>query len=89
MCMTLNLGVCHFTGRSVDYGYVSPKIYNYTFHAGAICAYPDANITITDDVNKEKDEMFEISIIPFTLPFGIKEGGPATIIINDNDSKYT
>ena len=76
------------TGRTVDYGYASPKIYNYTFYAGSTCASPDANITITDDLIAEKEEAFKISIIEGTLPFGVEAGGPATVIINDNDSKY-
>ena len=51
---------------------------------------PDANITITDDLEFENEEMFKISIIEAALPFGIEadEGGTATIFINDNDSKY-
>ena len=76
------------TGKNVDFGYVPPKIYNYTFHAGSVCAHPDANITIADDEQLEKDEKFEISIIKLALPFGVKPGLPATIIINDNDSKF-
>ena len=80
--------VCHFAGRMVDYGYATPKIYNYTFYAGSTCASPDADIKITDDMISEKEESFEICIVPFTLPFGVKSGGPATIIIRDNDSKY-
>ena len=76
------------TGRTIDYGYASPKIYNYTFHAGSTCASPDANITITDDLISENEETFEISIIEAALPFGVKAGGTATIFINDNDSKY-
>ena len=75
-------------GRTIDYGYASPKIYNYTFYAGSTCASPDANITITDDLIAEKEEAFKISIIEGTLPFGVEAGGPATVIINDNDSKY-
>ena len=80
-------GVCSFTGRTIDYGYVPPKIYNYTFNAGSTCASPDANIAITDDKIKEDEEAFKISIIEYTLPFGVEAGGPATIMINDNDSK--
>ena len=76
-----------FTGRTIDYGYIPPKIYNYTFHAGSTCASPDADITITDDMESEQEEAFKISIIEYTLPFGVKALGPATIIINDNDSK--
>ena len=65
-----------------------PKIYNYTFHAGSTCAYPDANITITDDdIPGEKEEKFEIGIIESALPFGVDADLPATIIISDNDSK--
>ena len=77
-----------FTGRTIDYGYAIPKIYNYTFHAGSTCASPDANITITDDTIKEDEEAFKISIIDYTLPFGVTAGDPATIKINDNDSKF-
>ena len=76
------------TGKTVDYGYASPKIFNYTFYAGSTCASPDANVTITDDEISEQDEAFKISIIEGTLPFGVRAKGPATIIINDNDSKY-
>ena len=77
----------HLTGRTIDYGYALPKIYNYTFHAGSTCASPDANITITDDMISEKEEKFEVSIIEDALPFGVETDGIATIIINDNDSK--
>ena len=74
-------------GKTVDYGYASPKIYNYTFHAGSTCAYPDANITINDDIIVEQNEEFEITIINAALPFGVQAGQPSTIIINDNDSE--
>ena len=77
----------YLSGRSVDFGYKTPKIYNYTFHAGSTCASPDANISITDDLISEKDETFEINIIDAALPFNVEPGLPATIIINDNDSK--
>lgn len=76
------------TGRAVDYGYSPSKIYNYTFHAGSTCAYPDANITINNDNEFEDDETFQIRLMKFTIPFGIKDDGPAVITINDNDSKY-
>ena len=66
-----------------------PKVYNYTFHAGSTCAYPDANITIADDdIPGEKEEKFDIGIIESALPFGVDAGPPATIIISDNDSKF-
>ena len=78
----------YLTGRTVDYGYELPKIYNYTFHPGSTCAYPDANITITDDMTVEKEEAFQIALIDAALPFGVRAGQPAIIIINDNDSKF-
>ena len=85
----INLHVFYIpAGGAVDYGYAPSKIYNYTFHAGSTCAYPDANITITDDMIGEDDETFQIVIIDAALPFNVKAGQPATIIINDNDSKY-
>ena len=74
-------------GGTVDFGYQPPKIYNYTFNVGSTCASPDANISITDDMVKENEETFKISIIDYSLPFGVVSGGPATIAINDNDSK--
>ena len=77
----------HLIGRTVDFGYKSPKIYNYTFNVGSTCASPDANISITDDMKKEDEETFKISIIDYSLPFGVVSGGPATITINDNDSE--
>ena len=78
-----------FTGETVDYGYAPSKIYNYTFHAGSTCASPDASIKITDDmVAKEGVESFYIRIMPYTLPFGVIPYGQATILINDNDSKF-
>ena len=77
-----------FTGKAIDFGYAPSKIYNYTFHAGSICAYPDANVSITDDMMREDEETFHIVIIDAALPFNVKPGHPATIIINDNDSKY-
>ena len=76
-----------FTGKAIDFGYAPSKIYNYTFHAGSICAYPDTNVSITDDRAEENEESFHIRIIPFTLPFGVKPGDPAVFLINDNDSK--
>ena len=88
--MDLIFNACHLTGRSIDYGYATPKIYNYTFHAGSTCASPDANITITDDGESEQQETFEIIIIDAALPFGVvaDADGTATIFINDNDSEY-
>lgn len=62
-------------------------MYNYTFYAGSTCAYPDINVTITDDMILEPEEYFEISIIRLILPFGVEAGPPAKIFINDNDSK--
>ena len=64
-----------------------PKIYNYTFYAGSTCASPDANVTITDDMIREKNETFKIVIIDAALPFNVEARHPATIMINDNDSK--
>lgn len=84
-----NFNASHLTGRNIDFGYKSPKIYNYTFNAGSTCAYPDANVTITDDNLFEKEETFDISIIDAALPFGVEAGLPATIIIHDNDSKHS
>ena len=52
-----------------------------------MCASPDANITINDDIIGEDDETFKIVIIDAALPFNVAAGHPATIIINDNDSK--
>ena len=77
----------YLTGRTVDFGYKPPKIYNYTFNIGSTCASPDEDILITDDMVKEDEESFKISIIDYSLPFGVMSGGPATITINDNDSK--
>ena len=77
-----------FIGEGVDYGYSPPKIYNYTFHAGSICASPDESIPIINDVIRESVEEFEISIDSFALPFGVVPQGPARIAIIDNDSKY-
>ena len=65
-----------------------PKIYNYTFHAGSTCASPDANITITDDMQVENEETFQIALIDAALPFGVQAGPSTTIIINDNDSEF-
>ena len=76
--------VFHITGRVIDYGNASFKIYSYKFHTGSISAYPDANITISDDMIKD-DEDFQMVIIDAALPFGVEVGHPATIFTNDND----
>ena len=38
---------------------------------------------------KEDEETFKISIIDYSLPFGVMSGGPAIITINDNDSEFS
>ena len=95
-CMALYIITCalslyafyiSYIGKEVDYGYDPSNIYNYTFHAGSICASPDIDIAINDDMISEDEESFHIRIIPNTLPFGVISGGPALILINDNDSK--
>ena len=47
------------------------------------------NIPIYDDVIKEVNESFTLSIDPNSLPNGVTVDEPvnATVIINDNDSK--
>ena len=85
--MHFNFIIFHITGKNTDYYYASPKIYNYTFHVGSISAYPDANITITDDLVGEDEEFFQIVIIDDALQFNVEAGRPATIFMN-NDSKY-
>ena len=85
--MHINFIIFHITGKTTDYYYVSPKIYNYTFYVGSISAYPDANITITDDLVGEDEEPFQIVIVDDTLQFYVEAGRPATVFITD-DSKY-
>ena len=84
MDINITFIVFHITGRVIDYGNASFKIYSYKFHTGSISAYPDANITISDDMIKD-DEDFQMVIIDAALPFGVEAGHPATIFTNDND----
>ena len=87
MVITTSLIAVCFIGKTVDYGYALPKIYNYTFHPGSISAYPDANITISGDMIKD-NEAFQMVIIDTVLPYNVEAGHPATIIMNDKGSKY-
>ena len=87
MVITTSLIAVCFIGKTVDYGYALPKIYNYTFRPGSISAYPDANITISGDMIQD-NEAFQMVIIDAALPYNVKAGRPATILMNDKGIKY-
>ena len=63
--------------------------YTVSFPAGVTCAL--FNILIHDDTVLESDETFQIRIVEYLLPYGVNttgQSGKATVIIEDNDSKY-
>ena len=48
------------------------------------------SLLVTDDDLIEPDELFRVTIVEVSLPYGIALGQPeqATVIIQDNDSKF-
>lgn len=77
----------YLIGGGVDYDSMQ-MICNVTFTTGATCAV--FNISIHDDMLSENDEMFNVTVMERSLPYGIELGGyhRAVVTIVDNDSKY-
>lgn len=79
----------YFTGADIDYDSYnkSNNKANITFLAGVTCASLDVRI-INDSIS-ERDEIFNVSIINKSIPYGVGLGASHTASVNitDNDSK--
>ena len=77
---------CYLSG-AIDYGDTDTTHYNVTFPAGTSCSSLD--IPIIDDEDSEDDEIFRVTIVDMSLPFGTRLGDNITadVVIEDNDGE--
>ena len=77
-----------FIDSSMEYHDQKDQIFTYTFLTNQTHARPDANISIFHDFDVEHNQVFYISIIERSLPYGIKANvSKAPIVIEDDESK--
>ena len=78
-----------YLAGGIDYGDNDTTPYNVTFPAGTSCSSFD--IPILDDDTSEDDEIFRVTIMDMSLPFGTILGDDITadVVIEDDDSELT